>query len=130
MRPRRPHAPTATSVRQRASDAVLLPYHHFDSQSGVGTTAVAFEKPMIVSDTGGLPDLVADRRWVVRPGDPAALAAAMADCLQTPGALDRLAADAAAIRRTLSWSHIAKKTRAVYGAVLARCTGTSFRRDG
>ena len=48
-----------------AADLVLLPYEQFDSQSGVGSTAVSFRKPMIVSDVGGLPDLVPDRRWVV-----------------------------------------------------------------
>ncbi len=55
-----------------ASDLVVLPYRYFDSQSGVGAAAIAFNIPMIVTDTGGLPDLVTDPVCVVPCGDPAA----------------------------------------------------------
>ena len=40
-----------------AVDVVVLPYTHFDAQSGVGNIAVAFNKPIIGSTVGGIKDL-------------------------------------------------------------------------
>jgi glycosyltransferase involved in cell wall biosynthesis len=97
-----------------AADLVLLPYHHFDSQSGVGAAAVAFKKPLIVSDTGGLPDFVRNRRWVVPPANPDALAEVVIDCLSDSRRLDAMAQDSADIAAELSWSGIVKKTNFVY----------------
>jgi len=42
-----------------ASDFVIQPYRHA-TQSGVTPLAYHFEKPMLVTDVGGLPDLVPD----------------------------------------------------------------------
>lgn len=44
-----------------ASDFVIQPYRNA-TQSGVTPLAYHFEKPMLVTNVGGLPDLVADRR--------------------------------------------------------------------
>ena len=101
-----------------AADLVVLPYRRFVSQSGVGATAVAFRTPMIVSDVGGLPDLVADHRAVVPPDDPEALAAAMQMMLQDPALLAQLRQSLDAVARTLSWEGIAAATWAVYQKVL------------
>ncbi|MCP4691822.1 MAG: glycosyltransferase [Desulfobacterales bacterium] len=106
-----------------ASDLVLLPYHRFDSQSGVGATAVSFRKPLIVSSVGGLPNLVADPRCVTPPNDPAALARAMEECLASPERLAAMAADAEVIAAELGWPGIARKTWAVYDQVLLRARG-------
>ena len=97
-----------------AADLVLLPYHHFDSQSGVGAAAVAFKKPLIVSDTGGLPDFVRNRRWVVPPGNSDVLADVITDCLSDGRCLDAMTQDSAEIAADLSWSGIVKKTNFVY----------------
>jgi len=101
-----------------AADVVILPYHRFDSQSGVGASAISFRKPLIVSDVGGLPDLVADPRYVVPPKDPAALAKVLVECLSTPGRLDDMAAAADRIARKLAWPAIIAKTVSVYRKVL------------
>jgi len=97
-----------------AADLVVLPYHHFDSQSGVASTALAFRKPMIVSAVGGLPDLVKDPACVVPPQNPAALARAIIHCLRAPNRLQSLAADAHALSQDFSWKAIAKATFLVY----------------
>jgi glycosyltransferase involved in cell wall biosynthesis len=97
-----------------AADLVLLPYHHFDSQSGVGSSAIAFRKPMIVSNVGGLPDLVKDPRWVVPPADSQALASAALAFLKDPSLPAEMAAAADAIAAELDWAPIAKRTWAVY----------------
>ena len=101
-----------------AADMVILPYHRFDSQSGVGASAISFRKPMIVTHAGGLPDLVADPRCVVPPNDPDALAKVLVECLCTPGRLEGLAAGADSIARKLTWPAIIAKTMSVYRKVM------------
>ena len=60
-----------------AADAVIQPYRHA-TQSGVTPLAYHFEKPMIVSNVGGLPQLVPDGKiGLVAKPDPASLATAM-----------------------------------------------------
>lgn len=102
-----------------SADLVILPYERFDSQSGVGSTAVSFRKPMIVSNVGGLPDLVPDRRWVVPPRSPAALAQAITDCLTGPTLLSRMAADSETVAAGLNWHDIADKTTAIYDKLIS-----------
>ena len=97
-----------------ASDLVLLPYNHFDSQSGVGAIALAFHKPMIVTETGGLPELVADRFYVVPPNDPEALAGKIIACFKDPSRLAGMSKDSEMIADRISWKAIAEKTISVY----------------
>jgi glycosyltransferase involved in cell wall biosynthesis len=101
-----------------AADLVILPYLQFSSQSGVGGTAVSFRKPMIVTSTGGLPDLVKNTEYVVSPGNPDALARKMIDCLSDPARLAAMTADAGQVADDISWPAIAQKTLAVYKCLL------------
>ncbi|MCM1175362.1 MAG: glycosyltransferase [Blautia sp.] len=61
-----------------ACDLVVLPYESA-TQSGIAQIAFGFEKPVIATNVGGLPDVVEDGKtgYVVEPGDPAALAEAV-----------------------------------------------------
>ena len=60
-----------------AADAVVQPYRQA-TQSGVTPLAYHYEKPMIVSNVGGLPDLVPDGKvGIVASPEPASLADAM-----------------------------------------------------
>ena len=61
-----------------AADLVVLPYRSA-SQSGIVQTAYAFERPVVVTAVGGLPDVVENgvTGYVVPARDPAALAAAV-----------------------------------------------------
>ncbi len=57
-----------------AADAVIQPYRNA-TQSGVTPLAYHFEKPMLVTNVGGLPSLVPDRRvGLVTEPAPAAIA--------------------------------------------------------
>ncbi|MGB5748040.1 MAG: glycosyltransferase family 4 protein [Desulfobacterales bacterium] len=103
----------------KAADLVILPYHHFDSQSGIGGTAVSFRKPMIVSDVGGLPDLVKNREYVIPPKDTEALARCIIACLQDQSRLAAMASDAETVAAEISRSSIAQKTCAIYDNLLA-----------
>ncbi len=61
-----------------ASDLVVLPYISA-TQSGIVQIAIAFDRPVIVTDVGGLPEAVIEGEtgFVVPPGDPGALSTAI-----------------------------------------------------
>ena len=73
------------------ADLVVLPYREIE-QSGVLFTALAFGKPLLVSDVGGFAEL-AERgaAHAVAPGDPRALHDALTQLLADPAALARSA---------------------------------------
>jgi len=102
-----------------AADLVLLPYTRFGAQSGVGATALSFRKPMIVSNVGGLPELVLDGRYVVPPGDSSALAEKILCCIEDSSALSRMSLDAAAVAEDFGWPAIARKTWSLYGLLVS-----------
>ena len=63
-----------------ASDLVVLPYESA-TQSGIVQIAYGFEKPVVVTDVGGLPDVVENGRtgYVVEAKNPKALSEAVVD---------------------------------------------------
>lgn len=86
-----------------AADLVVLPYLSA-TQSGIVQVAYAFDKPVIVTTVGGLPDVVQDGKtgFVVPPGDPEALAGAVITFfLENRGA--DMAAGVADIKERFSW---------------------------
>lgn len=97
-----------------ASDLVILPYLKFDSQSGVGAAAVAFRKPMIVTKTGGLPELVMDQENVIPPGDANDLSQRIIFCLKNRAVLKTMSEESEAIAESISWDRIAAETIAIY----------------
>lgn len=101
-----------------ASDLVVLPYHNFDSQSGVGATAISFRKPLIVTDVGGLPELVGDRRYVVPVKDSKALATTIVSCLKSSARLVEMSLKAEKVAENMAWPSIGLKTWSVYAKVL------------
>jgi glycosyltransferase involved in cell wall biosynthesis len=100
-----------------AADLVVLPYRHFDSQSGVGAAAIAFNIPMIVTDSGGLPDLISDPACVVPCGDPDTLAERILAVLSDDRLYQKLKNDAAKIENAMSWEHIANQTISLYDRI-------------
>ncbi len=103
---------------QRA-DLVVLPYREID-QSGVLFTALAFGKPLLLSDVGGFPEIAATgAARTVPAGDPAALHEALAELLAEPGTLAEMAdcARAAAAGR-YSWEQIAQAHMRLYEQLL------------
>lgn len=88
-----------------AADLAVLPYTHFDAQSAAGAQLLAAGKPLIVTETGGLPDLVGhDPRWIAPPRDPAALAKKIGAFLDNPAAGAAAFTEiAATTRETMSW---------------------------
>ncbi len=103
-----------------AADAVVLPYREFAAQSGPGNIALAFEKPLIVSDVGGLPELVGDPGSIFPAGNVPALAAVIVSCLGNAERLARMAKDSARLRERFSWRRVAQDTLQAYDELLCR----------
>jgi glycosyltransferase involved in cell wall biosynthesis len=103
---------------QRA-DLVVLPYREID-QSGVLFTALAFGKPLLLSDVGGFGEIAATgAARTVPAGDPAALHGGLAELLGDPAALTAMAARAwDALAGEYTWEAIARRTLALYESLL------------
>jgi glycosyltransferase involved in cell wall biosynthesis len=109
----------------------VLPYRRTErfDQSGVLFTALAFSRPVVVSDIGGVSEVArSGAAWPVPPDDPAALHAALERLLADGGARARLELAArAAANGPYSWRHAARRTLAVYRSLLGPDGGGSRR---
>ncbi len=104
---------------QRAT-VVVCPYTDA-TQSGVVLTAYAFDRPVVATRTGGLPEYVDDGHTglLVPPSDPVALADALIRILTDEPLRRRLQTGAAQARTgELSWSRIASQTIGAYSRAL------------
>ena len=99
-----------TEVIFRASDLVLLPYKHFDAQSGVGALVLPFGIPMIVSNTGGLTDYVKNDVCIIEPGNAKELASNVAQILDNREIYEEIQRDIQEVKQELSWDKIAERT--------------------
>jgi glycosyltransferase involved in cell wall biosynthesis len=108
----------------QAADLVVLPYREID-QSGVLFTALAFGKPLLLSDVGGFPEIAATGAARTFPaGDAGALAAALRELLGDRPALAALAENAAALARgPYSWEAVAAGTLELYRSLLRENPG-------
>jgi len=97
-----------------ASDLILLPYKHFDAQSGVGALVLSYEIPLIVSNTGGLSEYVGDKHCIFTPLAYKELAAKCTDILRNKTLHDKVIDDLKKIKCTLSWQAIVKKLKNFY----------------
>ncbi|MGH9466415.1 MAG: glycosyltransferase [Terriglobales bacterium] len=92
----------------RRADWVVLPYRRA-SQSGVGHLALTFGKPLLVTATGGLPELIEGNGIVVPPEDAFALAHAMARLARSPELRRRWGQRSAELARSHhAWGPIAR----------------------
>ena len=78
--------------------------------------AMAHGVPVIASDTGGLPELVEDGNggWLVRPGDPGALARAITYAAANPERLEEQRQKARERARLFSVERMVEQTEAFY----------------
>jgi starch synthase len=104
---------------QRCS-LVVLPYIEA-SQSGVIPTAYGFEKPVIVTDVGSIPEIVDDgvTGFVVPAKDSEALAKAIITLLKDEKLRKYMGKNAyKKLKTDMSWGNIAEKTVMVYEAAI------------
>ena len=101
------------------ADLVALPYREID-QSGVLFTALAFGKPLLLSDVGGFAEFAARTgARTVPAGDAGVLHDALVELLGDPAELAALAQRArAAAASEYGWQSIASSTLALYESLL------------
>jgi glycosyltransferase involved in cell wall biosynthesis len=105
----------------RRADLVVLPHREVD-QSGVLNVALAFGKPIVMTEIGGFEEVAADTGAgrLVPPEDPGALAAALRELLADPEASRRLGEAArAAAEGPYSWDEVARLTLGLYSELTA-----------
>jgi glycosyltransferase involved in cell wall biosynthesis len=104
----------------RRADLVVLPYRDID-QSGVLFTALAFSRPMLLSDVGGFPEVAATgAARTFGAGDAAALHRELVELLGDPAAREGLAEAArAAAAGPYSWRAVAESTLGLYERLIA-----------
>ncbi len=96
-----------------AADLVVQPYKTA-TQSGISQLAFHFEKPMVVTRVGGLPEIVAHgKEGYVVDVDPRAIARAIVDFYQNDRLADMSAAVKAAQAR-YSWENMVQGIRELY----------------
>jgi glycosyltransferase involved in cell wall biosynthesis len=103
----------------RRADLVVLPYREID-QSGVLFTALAFERPLLLSDVGGFPEIAATGAARTFPaGDARALHDALQELLGDRAALAAMSARARELAGgECSWPAIARRTLDLYESLL------------
>jgi len=97
-----------------ATDIVILPYKDFAAQSGPGNIALGFKKPLIVSDTGGLPELVLNKNFVFNAGNTKQLAEKICLAFSKKSVLDSMVKNSIELRKKFSWESISTQTLKLY----------------
>jgi glycosyltransferase involved in cell wall biosynthesis len=100
-----------------AADIVLLNYRNFEAQSGVGSVALGWDIPLLVSPCGGLPDYVDHNRMAICPPEPPAVAEAVKAIVGSPEIRESIIGSMRAARARLSWKEIARQTADLYRRV-------------
>jgi glycosyltransferase involved in cell wall biosynthesis len=112
-----PNNEVATFFQQ--ASLVILPYVEA-SQSGIAAIAYAFEKPIVATRVGGLPDVVRDgiTGLLVPPADARSLAQAIIRLLKDSALRQKMGQNAKQFsEKELSWDKVAEKTLKVYQKV-------------
>ena len=97
-----------------ASDLAVLPYRNFTSQSGAGSEALSYKIPLIVSDVGGLPELVKDKNCIVEQNNPEDLASKILTVLNDENLFMKLSRESGELADKYSWNNVAKETVNLY----------------
>jgi glycosyltransferase involved in cell wall biosynthesis len=105
-----------------AADLIVLPYAPpFDTHGGVAAFAIGMKKPLVVSDIGGLPEFVDDKRAIVKSGDIEDLAKKIIRIFHDEELLNKLKKDSISISKEITWDSIAQKTIKVYEDMNSEC---------
>lgn len=111
-----------------AADLVVLPYLRA-SQSGVLLAAYAAGKPVVVTDTGGLSEVVENGKtgFVVLPNDARAIAEASITILNDPALRERFGLEGKRLAATtFSWNTIGRTTAELYHWLVQPGTAVRF----
>jgi glycosyltransferase involved in cell wall biosynthesis len=98
-----------------ASDLVVLPYVSA-TQSAIAQIALSFDRPVVVTDVGGLPELVSQGKtgFIAPPADPEALAGTITEFFLGGWAV-RMEPYFAGEKKRFSWSSLVSRIEALAG---------------
>ena len=95
----------------------------YEGSSLVTLEAMAHRRACVVTNAGGLADKVRNgvNGWLVEPGSPSALAAAISGALEDRDRLTRMgAASRQIVEQEFSWASAVEKTMTLYDELLSR----------
>jgi glycosyltransferase involved in cell wall biosynthesis len=100
-----------------AADLVMLPYISA-TQSAIAQVAVAFDRPMIATRVGGLPEVVSEGKtgFIVPPADPEGMADAVSKFFDE-GWGERMTPNFEEEKKRFSWSSLADAIEGLYTIV-------------
>lgn len=103
-----------------AADLVMLPYLSA-TQSGIAQVAVAFDRPMIATRVGGLPEVVSEGKtgFIVPPADPGAMAGAVSRFFDG-GWGERMAPNFEEEKKRFSWASLVDTLEDLYSKLSRR----------
>lgn len=102
-----------------ACDVMVFPYHRI-TQSAALLSAMGYGLPVIVTDVGGLPELIDGNGWVISVGDADALAQSILTALSDHDALQRMGARSFEIvQQRHSGPAVAARLSALYQQLMA-----------
>lgn len=101
-----------------AADIIVLPYESFQAQSGLASLALTFGKPLIVSDAGGLSDMVINKNMVFKQKDWHALADKIIHVLSNSRLKQSLENDSRILAKKYSWTNTASSVVELYSCLL------------
>lgn len=98
----------------KSADLILLPYKHFDAQSGVGALVIPYGIPIMVSDVGGLKSYAANEELVFEAGSEKELAKKIRVIFSNEQLYMESVKGLDIIKQSLDWSVIAKDLVGLY----------------
>jgi len=90
----------------------------FEAYGIAAAEAMSYGRPVVVSNVGGLPEVVADCGVLVPPRDSKGLAEGIRSLLAAEGLREELGRKAKSRAELFSWDHSAEKVEAVYRQVV------------
>jgi len=98
----------------RISSLGVFPYDRFSGQSGAATRAAGWGLPLVVSNVGALPMLVADDGQLTEPGDWRGLARILLGLLAEPSVLEGIRSRQNRLIRDYAWNAVGARHLDVY----------------
>lgn len=118
------------SALMQAADAVIIP-SLTEAQPRVAVQAFATGRPVVASNVGGVPEIVANNHtgWLVPPADPDALAQAIARVMRQPDETARVALHARQLaEKAMRFDTRMDETLATYTKAILRAKARTFPR--
>ena len=100
-----------------AADVVALPYRTA-SQSGITQIAYSYDLPVIVTNVGGLPEIVDKGKsgFIIEPENPGELANVLAENINTKK-FDEMGSYIQSFKQKFSWEHFVDGIESVYSKI-------------